>query len=86
MQLVLPFASSRVAVEEMLDHAAGELVFAEKYLAGVFLFEERGLFFAVRRTTVSMRGLTVRAISIMRRTFSVSGVAITSTRARWICA
>src|SRR5439155_99049 len=34
------------------------------------------------RTTVSMRGLSVRAISIIRRTSSVSGVAITNIRAR----
>lgn len=48
MQLVLPLASGRVTIEEMLDHAAGELMFAEKYLTGIFLFQERGLFFAVR--------------------------------------
>ena len=37
-----------VALQDVLDHAAGELVLAEKNPAGVFLFQQRGLFFAVR--------------------------------------
>src|SRR5580765_4686886 len=41
-------ASSGVAIEDILDHAAGELMLAEKYLAGVFFFQQHRLFFAVR--------------------------------------
>ena len=40
--------SSRVALQDVLDHAARELVLAEKNPAGFFLFQQRGLFFAVR--------------------------------------
>src|SRR5262245_54527295 len=34
--------------EHMARHGQGELVLAEKYLAGVFLFQERGFLFTVR--------------------------------------
>src|SRR6476659_7507618 len=40
--------SSRVAMQDVLDHAAGQLVLTEKNPASVFLFQQRGLFFAVR--------------------------------------
>ena len=75
--------SGRVAVENMLDHAAGELVLAEENFAGFSFSSSAASSSLCVRTTVSMRGLTVRAISIMRRTSRVSGVAITSIRARW---
>ena len=40
--------SHRVTVQNMLDHAAGELVLAEENLAGFFLLEQCRFFFAVR--------------------------------------
>ena len=38
----------RVALQDVKDHAAGELVLAEKNRSGIFLFQQRGLFLAVR--------------------------------------
>src|SRR5918994_2594641 len=46
--LAMSFLAARVTIEDMLDDAAGEFVFAEKHFAGVFFFEQHGLLFAVR--------------------------------------
>ena len=36
-----------VALQDVLDHVAGELVLAEKNCSGIFLLQQRGLFLAV---------------------------------------
>src|SRR5919106_1985905 len=43
----MPLGCRGIAVEDMLDHAAGELVLAEKDFPDVFFFEQRRFFFAM---------------------------------------
>ena len=70
----------------MARHAERELVLAHEHCSGIFASKQRRLFVAMRAYDCFDTRVEARAISIIRRTANVSGVAITSMRARAICA
>ena len=63
----------RVSLKHMAYHSHGNLMLAQKHLAGDVSLKGGQFFIAVRTPTVSMCGFTVRASSTMRRTSTVSG-------------
>ena len=74
-------------LQHVLRHRLGQLVLAHEHLAGVLLAQHRP---PLRRCACAGRsgsfGFSLRATSIIFRTPTVSGVAITSIAARATCA